>query len=119
MFIYSDEYKQVDEDNVLLLTTFRESEWYTILRFTCFMSYESKDINNVVHKERSLNILKTLKKLIPSIDIDTVDVYPDYRSSDFEFELNKLFANIGQSDLVYRNQKPVNFNNGGVKIEKI
>ncbi len=110
-----DDVSSVDAENIYIITVFKESEWYNVLRVSSFMSYESKDINNTVHKNRSMDMLKKLKALIPAIDIDKVEVYPDPRSDDFEFELNKCFSNIGQSDLAYTDSKVLYSNNGGVK----
>ncbi len=119
LFIDYDDLATVDITKVFVITVFKESEWYSVLRVTSFMSYDSKDVNNAIHRSRSKSMLSALRKLMPAIDTNKVDIYPDHRSDEFEFELNKYFSNMAQSDLVYIGRKSNYPNNGGTKIEKI
>jgi hypothetical protein len=73
------------------------------LRITSFIPYGLFDIDSEGHREK-LSVMKHIvEELVPALTVSEYDCYPDHESSGLKKDLDKIFANLVENDLVYGN----------------
>lgn len=73
------------------------------LRITGFIPYGLFDIDVEGHREKLFVMKNIVEELVPAITVSEYDCYPDPNSVGLKKDIDKMFANIVENDLIYGN----------------
>jgi len=73
------------------------------LRITGFIPYGVFDIETDGHREKLFVMKHIVEDLVPALAVSSYDCYPDPESVSLRKDIDKMFANIVENDLIYGN----------------
>lgn len=73
------------------------------LRITSFIPYGLFDIESEGHREKLSVMKRIVEELVPALTVSDYDCYPDHESTGLKKDLDKIFANLVENDLIYGN----------------
>ncbi|MEI6092569.1 MAG: hypothetical protein WCQ47_02675, partial [bacterium] len=93
LYVDSDGSNILDKDSIYMIRVFVENK-EAVIRVSSFLGYGKFDLDNTLHRDRSLKMYDILKKIIPAIDVFDPKVFPNVKSKDFVSDLELLFGNL-------------------------
>ncbi len=90
------------EDDIYVLNYNLDGE-QAVLRITAFISYGLFDIEEQGHRKKFLKMKNIVEDLIPALTIFDYECYPDPKNISLKNEVEYMFTNLVDNDLIYGN----------------